>query len=281
MIDLRDLLVLLYRAHERVTTIVAEYEGWSYPKPSYELVIDRAAPHGTAARWRGPGPWTRERQVTRRFWYENPDRLRVEVVGNQGVVRLGVRDGTRWWRWDQRTGVTTGDLNADSSVEPAFPPLLDPPLFAPARLLAPLQFEPAGAGVRAGRAVVCARGRPRRRPGFRSTLEYDFEFDAEHGTLLRRAIHERGSCIELTEAVKIRYGAEIEPARFAFDPADGAAEQTRPTARTRQPTLHVPRGLATPVPPAGFSSPDTGTRTARRPSYAGPKGARGAASNFA
>jgi hypothetical protein len=53
-------------------------------------------------------------------------------------------------------------------------------------------------------------------------LSYEFEFDTEHGTMLRWAAFQQGQCIQLTEALVALYGNEIDAERFAFAAPDGA-----------------------------------------------------------
>jgi hypothetical protein len=96
------------------------------------------------------------------------------------------------------------------------PPLLSPPVLDVPRLLATMRFQPAGTGERAGRAVMCARALPRYQPPGRGKLSYEFEFDAEHGSLLRRANFEDGRCVWQREAREVLYGSEIKPGCFVF-----------------------------------------------------------------
>jgi hypothetical protein len=52
-------------------------------------------------------------------------------------------------------------------------------------------------------------------------LAYQFEFDCEHGTVLRGAVFDDGVCVQRTETAKVDYGATIDPERFVFVSPDG------------------------------------------------------------
>lgn len=230
--DVAQLLELLYGAHERVSSLQVELSDWSHPAPSYQLVVDGDGRAGGRARWRAPGPWPKESVSSRRIWFVAPDRLRVEVERNHVLVGLGVRDGSAWWRWDEAVGGIVGDT-ADEKT-PWLPPLLDPPLLNPVRLISALRLQPAGSGIRAGREVllVCAKPREQRLGG--GALSYELEFDAEHGTVLRRATSKAGRCIAVTEALQVRYGGDIAGERFVFTAPDGQPAQRVETPQSRK-----------------------------------------------
>jgi bifunctional enzyme CysN/CysC len=222
--DLAQLLELLYRAHERVSCLHAELYDWSHPAPSYELIVDGDGLAGGPARWQPPGPWPKESVSSRRLWFVPPERLRVEIMRNHALVRLGVRNGSAWWRWDDAAGAIAGEAAVEAA--PGLPPLLDPPLLSPARLIPALLLEPTGMGVRAGREVLLARACPRVQPrAGGGVLSYELEFDAEHGTILRRAAFKDGRCFAVTEALQIRYGGDIADERFVFAAPDGQPAQ--------------------------------------------------------
>gem|GEM_PF-1065496 len=92
-------------------------------------------------------------------------------------------------------------------------------------MLATLRLEPTGVGVRAGREVLRARAWPRRPARSDGAVSYELEFDAEHGTLLRRSASAGDRCFEVTEALEISYECDIDPRRFVF--AAPAGQQTR------------------------------------------------------
>ncbi len=221
------LLELVDGAHERLATLVATFRDWSKPPASNEIVVER---HSDAARvrWLGAGPFPQPVVTTRSFLLQRPRRLRGQAMLHGEVLGLGVRDGDQWWRWDRLDGASTGDAS-----DVGLPPLLDPALLDPIRLLATLRFEANGTGVRSGREVQLARAWPRDQSGFRGGLSYELEFDSEHATMLRRAMFQDGRCVKETEALEVRYGCEIDPARFVFVSPDGQPPRRidRPAAK--------------------------------------------------
>jgi hypothetical protein len=233
MSELGDLFELLDGAHERVSSIRMEFRDWALSPASDELVVDREDLLAGRLRWRGAGPWPRASQTRRRLWSMRPERLRVEVMRDGQLARLAVRAGREWWRWDREHGATSAHME---TIEGSrwLPPLLDPPLLTPARLIGSLRFEPVGDGLRAGRRVALTRARPREPLSSRHhELSYEFEFDAEHGTVLRWALFKDGRSVQVTEALDVAYDVPIDPERFVFVSPDGrptrAVESTIPT----------------------------------------------------
>ena len=220
---LDGLLTLLNDAPENLTTLEAEYRDWVQPVRDLSLALERSptteGPAGTGRLyWRGPGPFARSIEVRRKIWLVAPDRLKVQIMRNGRIVRLGVQDRNTWWRWDQRGGEATGDAGgtADGST---LPPLLDPPLLTPARVLGWLRLKDVGTGLCAGRPVVTACGRPRTRsPSALRGLRYELEFDREYGIMLRSALYDDRQCIRLTEASDVTYGGVINAGLFAWPP---------------------------------------------------------------
>ncbi|MGH2904203.1 MAG: hypothetical protein ACRDK7_11570 [Solirubrobacteraceae bacterium] len=230
------LLELLHYAMGKVTTLDGEYRDWSQPAPSFSLAAELVGDEDGGGRaatlhWRGAGPFPRPLETRRRIRLISPDRMRVEILHNGRLERLGLLDGGRWWRWDQMAGVD-GGAAALANGRWMLPPLLDPPLLTPVRLLSWLYLSDMGTGQRAGRRVISARGEPRRRspvPG--SQLHYELEFDAEHGAMLRIAAFIDQRCVQLTEAVAIEYDCRIEPALLTWPPKDVPEITVVPSAR--------------------------------------------------
>jgi hypothetical protein len=158
--------------------------------------------------------------TARRLWAQAPTKLRVELLDAGKLVLMGVRREAQWWRWDASGGAITGELGT-SAAGPLLPPVLDPTLLNPVALLPAMRLEPAGFGMRAGRKVFLARAQARQPWRSRWTRRFEFEFDAEHGTLLRRATFEDGHCLEVTEAIHVRYNAQIKAENFVFVAPDG------------------------------------------------------------
>lgn len=222
------LLELLNTALDDVTTFEADYRDWLLPAPSLSLLATSSGAEAqpdepVTLRWRGGGPFPKRVESRRRIWYAAPDQLRVEILRDGRVRRVGVRDGPRWWRWDEAAGADAGDASATEGSRP-LPPLLDPPLVRPVRLLGWVRLDELGAGRRAGREVLTAVGRPRDRwVAERGHARHEFEFDAEHGTILRTATYADRRCVQLTEAQAIAYGCSFGPELFAAGTVPGSS----------------------------------------------------------
>ena len=226
--ELGNLLELLHDAHARVTTLEVEYRDWIRQRASTELALVDTGAGAPRLGWRGGGPWAQDIVRTRRVWLERPNHMRVEILENERLIRLGVRAAALWWRWDEEAGTTSGELVPDEQGIVSLPPLLAQPVPVPHQMLSTLRFEPCGTGDRAGRRVVKARAWPRIRPPSRDTLSYELEFDAEHGTLLRRAELESGERVWERQATEVLYGSAIEPDCFVFvSPGDEHAHPPR------------------------------------------------------
>lgn len=236
MSELGALLELIHNAHMRVSTFEAEYRDWIRPRRSLELHVERSELGEVHARWGGAGPFPTAISNTRRIWLKAPDSLRVEIMYGSQLVRLGVLNGERWWRWDPDWGGISGELVSDHEVDSTPPPpLLTPLLINPARLLATLHFEPIGSAVRVGRNVITALALPRSPSSTAPAPRYEFDFDAQHGTILRRAALEDRQVVSLTEATAVGYDGLIEPQHFVFTSPDGQpVRAVRPQALTPQ-----------------------------------------------
>lgn len=222
--ELGELLELLHDAHARVSTFQCEYQEHNRAPAGDTLVVRASGAGKPRLRWAGAGPWRDELLITRRIWFAHPDRLRVELTDDDGeLVRMGVRSGTEWWWWDEISGARSGSTAPAQGGPGTLPRLLSPPLIEAYRLVPMMRFEPTGPGERAGRSVIGARAFPRRQPASRGELAYEFEFDAEHGSVLRRAEFESGLLAREVEARQVAYGAEIEDECFVFRSPDGEA----------------------------------------------------------
>jgi hypothetical protein len=224
MSGLGALLELIHDAHCRVTTFEAEYRDWSRPRPSLQLRVNHSEPSHTQARWRGAGPFPKAVASTRRIWLMAPDRLRIEVLNRHQLVRLGVLTNWRWWWWERgEEAISSELLLGEHGAAAPPPPMLTPPLIDPARLLPMFRFKVVGHAVRIGRKVVSARALPRHPQPAMQALCYEFEFDAQHGTVLRRAALDDGHIVNVTEATAVMYASRIDPERFVFTSPDGQA----------------------------------------------------------
>jgi hypothetical protein len=213
---LGDLLELLHDAHARVETFEVEFRDWVRRPASHAVGVSYSEAGKPQLDWLGGDPWATPGLTTRRIWLQAPDLLRVEILHADDLFRLGVRNGTRWWRWDAEHGATSGDAVPDERGVSRMPQLLTAPVLNVRRLIQFMRFEPAGTGERAGRSVLCARAFPRRQPPARGELEFEFEFDAEHGSLLRRAEYEDGECVLERQAREVLYNPTLESDCFVF-----------------------------------------------------------------
>ena len=226
---LGELLELLHDAHAGVETFEVEFRDWVSRPPSHTVGISYFETGKPQLDWLGAGPWAAPRRTTRRIWFQAPDLLRVEVLQDEALVRLGVRNGTRWWSWDGERGTTSGEALPDDRGIPTMPQLVVAPVLDVRGLIRVMRFEPAGTGERAGRTVLCARAHPRSAPPNRGALSYELEFDAEHGSLLRRAEFEDGECTLEREAREVLYNSEIKTECFVFEaPDDSGSPVTSP-----------------------------------------------------
>jgi hypothetical protein len=206
---LEALLLLLYGAHHRTDALFLDVRDWSLAPAGSVLIAQGDAARGATLRWAEGSLYPTPAGSARHLWFQQPSRIRVDVLRNERVVRTGVRDGAAWWRWDETHGDSFGDLRTDTPL----PPLLAPTLLAPARLLQTIWFTAIGTGSRAGRQVLTATGHAREgRPDTRQHLE--FEFDAEHGTPLRVAAFAEKQCLSETLVQAVRYGGRLDPDTF-------------------------------------------------------------------
>ena len=168
-----------------------------------------------------------------RLWREGPDRVREEREGVDGEPRLAVRDGQRWWSYDEYDGAITnvGEEEGDESESGVGEETRL--LFDPAPLIPLLDFEVLGPGERAGRPVLRVHAEPRRglRPDDRWDLnelavgadDYELEVDAETGCLLRVEARRQGSAFSVLEAVRADFDETLPPQVFVFEPPPGEA----------------------------------------------------------
>jgi hypothetical protein len=235
MSDLANLLEVLHGAHDQLTSLEIEYRDWSRARPTYALNAGRSHDGTVQLDWQGPGPEPKEITFERTYWLEFPARLRVEVRRDHKLVRLGVRDGAAWWRWNRAEGASTGEIALDPQGVVRVPPLLSPPLLNPVSLLPVFRFESCCVTDRAGRKILRVRARPREQPPSGASFSYEFDFDAEHGTVLRSSVLDHVGCVQTSDAVLVCYDVPIDSGRFAFDEPDG------------NPATRVPRSAPTRV----------------------------------
>lgn len=248
MADVGRILDLLYNAHRRVDEMYLEVRDWRRQDASTVLLQEIDGGGRVRLRWAGGGPYATPAITLRRIWFQPPDRVRVEVLSGATVIRASVRDHDAWWRWDPQGGENVGDRSRGADP----PPLLDPPLLHPARLLAGLWFEATGTGSRVGRQVLTATATPRITIDHAVTY-YELEIDLANGTPLRIAVFDAEGCVSASDALTIDYEPALDPSIFRFE-IRGAEQRTAagsprgPSATTngsnRRVTLPPAVGLA-------------------------------------
>lgn len=189
----------------------AEEEGATmYAMAEVEDVYDEPAPP--------------ERLVRAHLWARRPDRERYEQRGEcESEPTVSVRAGHRWWYYRPEEGVTAhDDREVGNGAASEHEHLLDP-----WRLASTLEFEPLGAGSRAGRHVHRARGRPRPsdpdaswslHPLGSGAHEYELEVDAERGVLLRVESRRDGLPFSVTEIHRARFDHPLNESLFPPHP---------------------------------------------------------------
>lgn len=210
-----DAIALLERASRSVWSGEVAFRDWMW-QPSESALVARTRPTGGwQLAWDGAGPFQRPSLASRHAWFVYPEQLRIELLRGESVVRVGVLDGPSWWYWDAIAGIKRGTSGPEGET---LPPILAAPLLWPQRLLSSFRFGPATAGTFRGRAALLAQAWPHQRSP-RGVLSYEFIFDAEHGTVLRRVARLNGRRFHVTEAFEFQCDQPIETSRFAFDSA--------------------------------------------------------------
>lgn len=225
--DLGQLLRLLYGAHRAVDAAFLEVRDWTKSEMGHVLIVQAGADGRRQLRWAAGNPWPEAAETYRRVWFDRSGRVRVEVIVGGRTVRVGVRDRTTWWRWDREEGEHAGDVSQGASL----PPLLDPPLLDPARILHTMWLDVDGVGVRAEREVVKAVGLPRAEQT-RAGRRFEFEFDRQHGTPLYLATaDDDGEYVSRTEVLSVDYDVELDAELFSFDKPDDGGTSAPPRPR--------------------------------------------------
>jgi hypothetical protein len=75
-----------------------------------------------------------------------PDMIRVEISVGDELLRLAVRNGAEWWRWDAEQGVSRGSALPNRRGIATLPSLLGAPMIDVRQLITSVRFEPTGVG---------------------------------------------------------------------------------------------------------------------------------------
>jgi len=166
-----------------------------------------------------------EHEELLRVWRAG-DRMREEIEGGPEAGSFLVRVGRRWWRWNERYGVSSGerDSMAGGIGGPSWV------MFNPTALSYVLRLRLVGRGQRAGRMVILAEGSPRApgRDQIHSLVQlgwgadrYRLEVDAKRGILLGAVAVRSGEPFREITAVKVALDEPIDDERFVFRPPAG------------------------------------------------------------
>jgi adenylyl-sulfate kinase len=207
-----ELLTLLYEAHRGVRAMTMEIRDWQRRDANYALIVQTGGDAGLRLRWLDGGPDAAPLVSERRLWFEAPDRVRVEVTHDGNLIRVAVRDGEAWWRWDPEEGEAVGSISETGGT---LPPLLDSLQVDPARLLSSTWLDAIGTRQRASRDVVHVQGVPRFQH-LPTGRRMEFDFDREHGTPLLVAAFDGEEPLSAAEVRHVVYGNEVDSEIFSF-----------------------------------------------------------------
>jgi adenylyl-sulfate kinase len=240
---------LLYTAHHDLEWIFLEIRDWGRQEASDVLILQRDADGRARLRPTGSGLYPKPHVRTRRLWCELPDRVRVDILQGDLVLRTAVRDRKAWWRWDREEGESAGDVTRGA----ALPAMLDLVVLEPARLLPTMWLEVTGTGGRSAREVITARGTPRQRTAAVEPY-FELEFDTEHGTPLYMATFEEQERTSVTEVLTADYSPSFDRGIFRFEQnVSNGGQRSGDESRGRP--RRVPPAAQRGTPAAAPSSP--------------------------
>lgn len=207
MSELGELLELLHTRHGRPISVYLELHDWSGGPGDVApaLTARRESDGALHLAWSGAGLFGTRDAGLRHIWAEWPQRVRVEGWGKHRIQALGVRAPDRWWRWREGEGSSTRRISDETQFEEV-PPILAPLILTPLAVAMNVKLEYCGRGQRLGRPVILASGRAFT-DGADAGVVREFEFDADYGVMLRRAVFQNGDLVQLTEAARVRFGA--------------------------------------------------------------------------
>ena len=166
-----------------------------------------------------------EHEELLRVWRAG-DRMREEIQGGPEAGSSLVRVGRRWWRRNERYGVSSGERDSMAGGIGGRSWVM----FNPTALAYVLRLRLVGRGQRAGRKVILAEGSPRApgRDQIHSLVQlgwgadrYRLEVDAERGILLGAVAVRGGEPFQEITAVTVALDEPIDDERFVFRPPAG------------------------------------------------------------
>ena len=251
--ELGALLELLHGADAPFETVQATYRIWSHHERAHGAFVAQIEDdkrHGVGVSMIRLGDSDdqapAEQVETVRVWRSGA-RFREEFEGGPRHRYYGVRDGERWWHWDEYGGAISNENNPTMAggIGERLSVMLDP-----TSLLGSLSFRPLGHSTQAGRATITAEAFPRRvsnrhgpRPFELHQLglgadRYTLAVDAERGVLLDAVALRHGEPFHEVTAVSISFDEPIADERFVFVPPAG--EEVRPAGGGPRPPEHMP-----------------------------------------
>ena len=224
--DIGTLVNLVYSAQTNFESVSAEVTEWH---------------------WRRRRGWGRKPQLFEygyRLWVVNPDRFRMDRVGDRGDVGLSrIYDGETWWSFSHNTN--RGVCNVPAQELPVWvekvpagemgPAMYEDTEYAiverkelnPSWLISGAWFEVLGYGEVAGRSTLEVRATPREHNQWtihwwRGIDQMDLSIDAERGLLLKLDAVDRGQKVSGHEVFKIDFDIPIPSDIFRFRPPAGS-----------------------------------------------------------
>jgi hypothetical protein len=229
--ELAELFELMHGAPVSFRTLRAVIRDWGDYEPSRRAraeLFEQADPEGWAAYvaeggTADDGSWCDSEGWTR-LWIDRADRIREEIEGWAGEVRVAT--------------------DAGASPRPsAYADLLDPLVFAPA-----LNLEIVGGETVAGRSGLCVRGEPREPDGvaeYFSPLrdsgadQAELVVDRERGFLLRKTCLLGDEPVETVEFTELELDAPLDAELFVPPSVDALPSVEEATVQRERVSSHL------------------------------------------
>jgi len=245
--ELRDLVELLYTAHNRFSTIQVTWQ-YHYDEKVMRTVQDRWAalhsPDSVAALKTDSQPYERKpqntvRHVHRRVWWKKPDCWREEQQLDGYAKSIAMLCNDEWWALGSRGDILYTNVKdrerwsrfGVQDVREGNPPDLEDcirgvPLLDPSFLLISHDLVPLGDTVHAGREAVQVRatylkGKSQLHEAFfwATAEEYELLVDKTYGVLLRYAAKVDGRVFAVSSVEQIEIDRPISQDVFTLAPS--------------------------------------------------------------
>jgi outer membrane lipoprotein-sorting protein len=247
MARLADLLELMHGARGRTRTVRATVRTWRH--------VHRMRQAMERSDWVSYGPAADDPEPEAvahlaRVWLAPPDRAREEQEGPDGSF-VGVRDGDRWWRYDDHNGAMSnaGQPDSNSGIGDEYRWLIDA-----ATVIGLLEFGEIARGARAGRPALQVKAVPRAlapgedgplmRLGALGADELLLDVDAERGALLRIESRFAGQPFAISEVTEAAFDEELPDDTFVFRPPPGEEVRSIAEQSAIEPGLTIEQAVA-------------------------------------